>query len=167
VRRHLRREETGLTLIEMLVTIAVLVVGFLALVSAFAQAELRVSSTSDAAQLASHARQVGDAIKAESLAYVQCSGPQGQAPSGHTTYQAALRSSGAMTTRDTVSSVAQAVSSRSSHTVSGVPAPLVAINSCASAGTSSNADYGVQQITFQVVASDGRALVRVVYKRWN
>jgi prepilin-type N-terminal cleavage/methylation domain-containing protein len=163
--RRIRRGERGLTLIELLVTISLMGVGFLSLLAGFSTIELAVGATSDDAQLTSLARQVSDVIESEGFAYVQCTGPLGQAPSGVTSYQTAIR--GAVTTTYTISilAVAQAQGSGSSHTVSGVSSPLLAINGC-SAGPAAGPDYGVQQIKFQV-ASAHHSLARIVYKRWN
>jgi prepilin-type N-terminal cleavage/methylation domain-containing protein len=166
--RRIRRGERGLTLIELLVTISLMGVGFLSLLAGFSTIELAVGATSDDAQLTSLARQVSDVIESESFAYVQCTGPLGQAPSGAISppsYQTAIRS--AVTTTYTISilAVAQAQGSGSSHTVSGVSSPLLPINGC-SAGPAAGPDYGVQQIKFQV-ASAHHSLTRIVYKRWN
>lgn len=163
--RRIRQGERGLTLIELLVTISLMGVGFLSLLAGFSTIELTVGATSEDAQLTSLARQVTDVIESESLAYVQCTGPLGQAPSGLISYQTAIR--GAVTTTYTISiiAVAQAQGSGSSHTVSGVSSPLLPINGC-SAGPAAGPDYGVQQIQFQV-ASAHHSLTRIVYKRWN
>ncbi len=173
--RRIRRGERGLTLIELLVTISLMGVGFLSLLAGFSTIELAVGATSDDAQLTSLARQVSDVIESESFAYVQCTGPLGQAPTGSipvTSYKDALNKPGVVTkdafqTNDavTIVAVAQAVGSASSHTVSGVSSPLLPINGC-SAGPATGPDYGVQQIKFQV-ASAHHSLTRIVYKRWN
>jgi prepilin-type N-terminal cleavage/methylation domain-containing protein len=167
-RRHRAHAgEQGLTLIELLVTIAIMGVGFLSLLSAFAVVERQVGSTSDNAQLASAARQVGDVMESDTFAYVQCTGPAGQPPSGNS-YQTTIR--GLVTIAGdtiTVLSVAQAQAAGSSHTVSGNTTALNAISSCGSAGTGSGADYGVQRINFKVQSTTGNSVSRVVYKRWN
>lgn len=163
--RRLRRGERGLTLIELLVTITLMGVGFLSLLAGFSTIELTVGATSDDAQLTSLARQVTDIIESEGLAYVQCSGPTGQAPSGSTSYQAAIRSMVTTTYTVNILAVAQAQTSGSSHTLSGVTSPLLPINGC-SAGPAAGPDYGVQQIQFQV-SSAHHSVTRIVYKRWN
>lgn len=167
-RRRARAGERGLTLIELLVTIAIMGVGFLSILSAFAVVERQVGSTSDDAQLVSATRQVSDVMQAEGFPYVQCTGPAGQAPSGVTSYQSRIR--GLVTIAgDTISVVAvvQAQASGSSHTVSGSTTALVPISGCGSAGTGSGADYGVQRISVTVQSSSGNSVSRVVYKRWN
>ena len=89
-----------MTLIEMLVTIAVMTVGFLSILSAFAVVEKQVGSTADDTQLTTVARQVNDVMQAQSFAYVKCTGAAGQAPSGVTSYQTAITA--AVTTTDTI-----------------------------------------------------------------
>jgi hypothetical protein len=147
---------------ELLVTIAVMAVGFLGLLAAFSTTELAVGSTSANAQLASQARQVEDYIESESLAYVAC-----EASDGHdyrTALQAAIASgqlklpSGYLVA---VKKVAQATGGN--HTVGGVNSPIPPINGCT---TAVGPDYGVQQITFQV-STVQHLLSRIVYKRWN
>ena len=166
MRRLKRRGEAGLSLIELLISISIMAIAFVALAAGFAQSELLVGSSADDAQLASLARQVADLTQSEGFAYVACTGPAGQAPSGKTTYQTALRAAVSTTYTINVVGVMQADAS-SQHTVSGTTGPLTAINNCVGAGTGSSADYGVQRITFAVVAPSGRSLQRVVFKRWN
>jgi prepilin-type N-terminal cleavage/methylation domain-containing protein len=163
--RRARASERGVTLIELLVTIAVLAVGFVALLSAFAQTELAVGTTSDDAQLATRAGRVAAYIQSEAFAYVQCTGPTGAAPSGTIPYASALRNAGVINKAgDRIVTVAQATGG--DHAIAGQSVPIVP-HDCSLAGTGSLPDYGVQQIKFQVVAVDGRPLIRTVYKRWN
>lgn len=164
-RRPGREGERGVTLIELLVTMAVMALGFVALIAAFSTVELQVSSTNDDAQLTTVARQAADVIETQvaqgGIAYVLCSPPAGG------TYKTELN--GAFrppaTDRLTIVSVAQAQASGSSHIVSPNPAPvaLTPISNCGGA----SADYGVQQITFKVSSNLGHSLVRTVYKRWD
>lgn len=169
-----RHGERGLTLIELLVTIAVMAIAFVALVGAFANTEKLIGNSKDVAQLTSFAGAVGTIMQSEAFPYVYCSGPAGQAPSGTTAYltaiPATLKADGlnmvgnAYVTggyHDTVSAIA--VAQASSHT-----STLPVYSSCSSAGTGSGADYGVQQIKYTVTDSaTGESLVRTVYKRWN
>jgi prepilin-type N-terminal cleavage/methylation domain-containing protein len=165
--RRARRGEQGLTLIELLVTIAVMGVGFLSMLAAFSSIERTVGATSDDAQLTAVARQVTDVIESESFAYVACTGPLGQAPTGSVSYQMAIRS--AVTTSYTINilAVAQAQAAGSFHTLPGAAGntPLSAINGC-STGPATSADFGVQQIQFQV-ATPHNSFTRIAYKRWN
>ena len=152
-----RRDERGVTLIELLVTIAVLALGFVAVLTAFAQTETQVGSTTDDAQLVSRARAISDYIQSKQLVYVQCAVPL--------SYQTPLRSSGEMSSVDRVVDVEQATSSGSGLTIAGTLTPLTPVNTCTSSGGPT--DYGVQRITFEVISATGRTLTRVVYKRWN
>jgi prepilin-type N-terminal cleavage/methylation domain-containing protein len=170
--RRARAGQRGVTLIELLVTIGVLAVGFVALLTAFAQTELAVGTTNADAILASRAAQVAGYIQSSgNFTYVQCTGPLGQSPGGVKSYLAQLfdqtskvRISGAWTNRDRILSVAQA--SSGNHTVAGQEVPIAPRN-CSLSGTGSSADYGIQQIVFQVVSPGGQTLTRTVYKRWN
>jgi Tfp pilus assembly protein PilV len=160
--RRSRRGERGLTLIELLVTIFLMSVGFLSLLAAFSTIELTVGATSDDAQLASQARQVEDYVQSESFTYIVC---------GATSeYQAALQaavSSGKITLKAGYSARVTAVAQASggSHTVSGTNGPVSPINGC-SRGPAGGPDYGVQQIKVDV-SSAKHSLARIVYKRWN
>ena len=171
--RRARAGERGVTLIELLVTIGVLAVGFVALLTAFAQTELAVGTTRADALLVSRATQVAGYIQSDSegFTYVKCTGPLGQSPGGVKSYRAQLydtaskvRISGAWTSLDRIVSVEQA--STGNHTVAGQQGPI-APRDCSLSGTGSSADYGVQRIVFQVVSPGGQTLTRTVYKRWN
>lgn len=161
-RRGSHRGERGLTLIELLVTIALMSVGFLSLLAAFSTIETTVGATSDDAQLTSQARHIEDYVQSEGFTYIVC----GATPEYQAGLQAAV-TSGEVTLAAgygvTVIAVAQA--SGGNHTVSGVNGPLSPINGC-SRGPANGPDYGVQQIKFQV-ASAHHSLTRIVYKRWN
>lgn len=166
MRRRQRRNhagERGLTLIELLVTISIMTIAFLSLLAAFSTIQLTVGATSDAAQLTAIAREASDVIESESFAYVPCTGPLGQAPTGVTSYQTAIQT--AVSSKVTVVAVAQAQGSASSHTINGTTVPLSPINGCSS-GPATGPDYGVQQIEFKV-ASSRHSITRIVYKRWN
>ena len=161
-RRRSHRGERGLTLIELLVTITLMSVGFLSLLAAFSTIELTVGATSDDAQLTSQAGQVEDYVQSEGFSYIVCGATSD--------YQVALQaavSSGKVTLRAGYSAkvIAVAQAAGGSHTVSGVNGPLSPINGC-SRGPGGGPDYGVQQIKFQV-ASAHHSLTRIVYKRWN
>lgn len=160
-----RRAQAGLTLIELLVTIALMATAVVGLVGLFSTIEIGVAATGDDAKLTALARQVGDVIESESFAYVPCTGPTGQAPAGLIKYETALRN--VIVTSNTISivSVQQAQSAGSSHIVSGAASPLQPINGC-SAGLATGPDYGIQQITFKV-SSSRNSLTRTLYKRWN
>jgi prepilin-type N-terminal cleavage/methylation domain-containing protein len=161
-RRRTRRGQRGLTLIELLVTIALMGVGFLSLLAAFSTIEVTVGATSDDAQLASQVRQVEDYVQSEGFVYIVCGDASG--------YQAALHraiTSGKVTMSAGygVNVIAVAQASGGNHTVSGANRSLSPINGC-SGGPAAGPDYGVQQIQLQV-ASAHHSLTRIVYKRWN
>ncbi|MGH7722265.1 MAG: type IV pilus modification PilV family protein [Candidatus Dormibacteria bacterium] len=139
-----RRGERGLTLLELLVTITLMGVGFLSLLAAFSTVEVTVGATGEDAQLTSQARAVGDFVRSENFPYIVCGVASG--------YGTALRAAGYSAT---IVAVAQAASSTS----------LPPINGC-SLGPATGPDYGVQQIEYRV-ASAHHSLTRVVYKRWN
>jgi prepilin-type N-terminal cleavage/methylation domain-containing protein len=152
--------QRGVTLIELLITIAVLAVGFVALLSAFAETELAVGATSDDAQLVSRARAVSDIIQSAGFAYQACAVAASYGPALDT----ALIKVGVTTSGVVVLEVAQAQID-STHVIGGRSVPLTPMNGCA--GTGSAPDYGVQQIKFSIRSSAGHSVVRVVYKRWN
>jgi Tfp pilus assembly protein PilV len=159
------------TLIELLVTIAIMGAGFLALLSAFATIERQTGSTADNAQLVNLARRVADVIKTQptqgglgqgGLSYITCAAPNG---STYNSQVVALNIAGTDTIA--VTSATQAQGSASSHVVSSVSGPLVPISNCGAGTPSALPDYGVQQITFKVTSPLGNSLTRVVYKRWT
>src|ERR1700719_678824 len=72
LQRGQRSGEHGVTLIELIVTIAIMTIGFVSVISAFSAIEIGVGSISKDAQLTSQARQVGDYIESEQFAYITC-----------------------------------------------------------------------------------------------
>jgi prepilin-type N-terminal cleavage/methylation domain-containing protein len=165
--RRTHSGERGVTLIELVVTIAIMTIGFVSVISAFSTIELAVGSISKDAQLTSQARQIGDYIESEQFAYITC----GSAAVYDTQLQSAIST---QVVRLQISYTAKvllvAQASGGSHIVSGVSGsqPLIPIGGCSGSGH----DFGVQQIEFQV-STPGHALAipivytRVVYKRWN
>jgi prepilin-type N-terminal cleavage/methylation domain-containing protein len=165
--RPTHRGERGVTLIELLVTIAIMTIGFVSVISAFSTIEIAVGSISKDAQLTSQARQIGDYIESEQFGYITC----GTAAAYDTQLQSAISSQVVKlpaTYTANVTLVAQA--SGGSHVVSGVSGsqPLIPIGGC----SGSVHDFGVQQIQFQV-STPGHSLThpvvytRIVYKRWD
>jgi prepilin-type N-terminal cleavage/methylation domain-containing protein len=148
-RRRARVDESGLTLIELLVTIAVMGVGFLSLLAAFSTIELTVGATSDDTQLTSQARQIEDYIESEGFTYVACANAA--------SYQPALRAAIPLPAGYLVTINAVAQASGGSDT-NGSISPI--------SGCSGSPDYGVQQIKF-TVSSSRHSLARIIYKRWN
>jgi prepilin-type N-terminal cleavage/methylation domain-containing protein len=147
--RRTRADERGLTLIELLVTISVMGVGFLSLLAAFSTIEVTVGATSDDAQLTSQARQIEDYIQSEGFAYVTCANPAN--------YQPPLRAAIPLPAGYSVTINAVAQASGGSDT-NGALSPI--------SGCSGSPDYGVQQIKF-TVSSSRHSLARIIYKRWN
>lgn len=154
-----------MTLIELVITIGLMAVVFVAVLAAFQLVEKAVGTTSNDAQLASRARAVEDFIQSETVAYFSCE------PTSGADYDSALQTAiapggklpwpAAATYTAHVVAVAQATGG--THTVTGASQPLVALHSCSTPGV---ADYGVQQIKIQV-STPQHSLTRVIYKRWN
>jgi prepilin-type N-terminal cleavage/methylation domain-containing protein len=157
--RPVHRGEQGVTLVELLVTIAIMTIGFVSVISAFSAIEIGVGSISKDAQLTSQARQVGDYIESDQFAYITCASAAG--------YDAPLQSAiSAQTVRLTSGYTAHVVlvaqASGGSHVISGTSSSLIPIGGCPGNGH----DFGVQQIEFQV-STTGHSIQRIVYKRWN
>jgi prepilin-type N-terminal cleavage/methylation domain-containing protein len=147
--RRAHAGERGLTLIELLVTISVMGVGFLALLAAFSTIEVTVGATSDDAQLTSQARQVADYVESEGFTYVACATAASYQPA----LQAAIPLPAGYSV--TVNAVAQASGGTDTN---GNLSPID--------GCSGSPDYGVQQIKF-TLSSSRHSLTRIIYKRWN
>jgi type II secretory pathway pseudopilin PulG len=158
-RRWRRSGEAGSTLIELIVTMALMAISFLAVLGAFSVIEVTVGATSNDALLASQAREVEDYVQSESFAYVQCE------PASGSDYDAALGgaiSSGKIPWSSTYTAHVVAVAQASGGSHNGVPT-LTPINGCV---PPTGVDYGVQQIKIQV-RTPQFGLNRIVYKRWN
>ena len=160
-RRRSRARQSGVTLVELLVTMFLMSLGFVSLLAAFSSIELSSGSLSDDAQLTSQVRQVGDYVQSEGYAYIVC----GNAPGYQSTLQSAVTAGKVkMFVGYTAKVVAVAQSSGGTHTASGVPGVALApINGCTGGASP---DYGVQQIEVQV-SSAKHTMQRIVYKRWN
>jgi prepilin-type N-terminal cleavage/methylation domain-containing protein len=165
--RRQHRGERGVTLIELLVTIAIMTIGFVSVISAFSAIEIGVGSISVDAQLTSAARQVGDYIESEQFAYITC----GTSVAYDNALQSAISLKAVtLLTGYAAHVIGVAEASGGSHVVSGVTGsqPLIPIGGCSGAQPN---DFGVQQIEFQV-SIPGRSpasslSTRIVYKRWN
>jgi prepilin-type N-terminal cleavage/methylation domain-containing protein len=164
--RHTHRGERGVTLIELLVTIAIMTIGFVSVISAFSAIEIAVGSISKDAQLTSLARQVGNFIESEQFPYLTC----GTAASYDAALQLAIPTHVTLPAAYKAHVILVAQASGGSHIVSGVSGsqPLIPIGGCSGSGH----DFGVQQVEFQV-STPGHALAspviytRIVFKRWN
>jgi prepilin-type N-terminal cleavage/methylation domain-containing protein len=157
-RRRAHRGERGVTLIELLVTIAIMTIGFVSVISAFSAIEIGVGSLSNDAQLTSLARQVGDFIESEQFAYITC----GTAANYDPPLQSAIPAPLVIPSSYTAHVILVAQASGGTHVVSGASGSLIPIGGC----SGSTHDFGVQQIEFQVTTA-GHSILRIVYKRWN
>jgi Prokaryotic N-terminal methylation motif len=163
-RRHSRAAERGVTLVELLVTMFLMSLGFVSLLAAFSSIELSTGSLATDAQLTSQIRQVGDYIQSENFAYIVC----GDTAAYQATLTAAVTAGKVNVnhlTGYTFTVVGVVQSSGGTHTAAGVPSALAAVNGCSS-GPATGPDYGVQQIEVQVSYAK-HSLQRIVYKRWN
>lgn len=158
LRRRAHQGERGVTLIELLVTIAIMTIGFVSVISAFSAIEMGVSSIGKDAQLTSVARQVGDYIESEQFAYVTC----GTAAGYDTPLQAAIPAQLVLPAGFAAHVILVAQATGGTHVVSGVSGSLIPIGGC----SASSHDFGVQQIEFKVTTS-GHSILRIVFKRWN
>ena len=164
-RRARRAGESGLTLIELIVTLGLLTLGVVAMLGLFATIVIATRSTDASAQLASQVRQVQDFIESESLPYLQCGTVAG--------YDAAVQTArgpggtlNSVPTSYSVHVIGLQQASGGTHTLVGVTnMSLSPINGC----VGSTPDYGVQQIEVNVqeVLNSSHSLKRIVYKRWN
>jgi prepilin-type N-terminal cleavage/methylation domain-containing protein len=149
-RRH--RSEHGLTLVEVLVTIAILTIGVVGIVGGVGAAQ-RISGINQAqAQLEPAMRQLSDYVRDSSLQglhpYIPCANT--------TNNQYSLAGLGLAPTGLSWSITKVAVSVTNGGTRNGVATPP--LQTCAS-----GADWGVQEITLQV-RSATRSLTRVIWK---
>jgi prepilin-type N-terminal cleavage/methylation domain-containing protein len=143
--------QAGLTLIEMLVTVALIAVGVIGITSAIAAAERDAAITQDAAAVQAAMRELSDLVRSDrplaegGLPYRQCARPDNyihdlpHPPAG------------------IVAWTILAVNESTAATRNGSATP--ALRSCG-AGAS---DWGVQEITLRV-ASPNRSLTRIVWK---
>jgi prepilin-type N-terminal cleavage/methylation domain-containing protein len=155
VSRHLARARTapgqsGLTLIEMLVTIALIAVGVVGITGAIAAAERNATINQDVANIQAAMRQLSDFVRSDlpaplGLPYDRCATPNmynrslPNEPPGITSWQVTV------------------IKESTSGTRNGSSTP--ALKTCGG-GVS---DWGVQEITLQV-SSAARSLTRIVWK---
>lgn len=164
VQRRKHPSERGVTLIEMVVTIALLALGFVAMIGLFSVVVVVGRSPTNDAQLATQARQVADYLESEDLAYRTC-GTAGQYDND---VQTARASNPAL---DTIPSSTSAHVIRVNQATGGTDTfhgtantPLVPKAGCVGAPP----DYGVQQLEIKLqVVNSNQTVTRIVYKRWN
>ena len=159
--RRARPGERGLTLIELIVTMALLTLGVLAMLGLFSTIVIALRSTDSSGQMATQLRQVQDYIEQSvNLQYIPC----GTAAAYDTALQGALPSIGVPASYS-VHVVGLQQASSGSHTVGGVAGLAISpIYVCAG---SPSPDYGVQQLELRIVDTSGHSLQRLAYKRWN
>lgn len=149
--RHRRRSERGLTLIEMMIAIAIMSVGFVSLLATFDAAERSSAVTQGQSTLEVAARQLSDYMRSrDQVPYVLCATPSSYSigispPAGvKWSIQNVYLSTGATRNGASISS----------------------LQSCGSKG-----DWGVQEVKFQVwlspalsCATSTQCLTRTVWK---
>jgi prepilin-type N-terminal cleavage/methylation domain-containing protein len=147
------RRQSGLTLIEMLVTITLITVGVVGITGAIAAAERNATINQDVANIQAAMRILSDLVRSDlpapaGLPYNRCAKPG--------TYNWQLPSKPSGITSWTITGVNESMSaSRNGSPLS----PHEALQNCGG-GMS---DWGVQEITLQV-SSSARSLIRVVWK---
>jgi prepilin-type N-terminal cleavage/methylation domain-containing protein len=161
-----RRGERGLTMIEMIITIALITVGVLGIAGGIASAERIARISQDQAQLEAQARQLSDWVRdstSKGLNYQPCA----TTANYQTSVNAAI-TAGILTPPAGVQLTISHVYFSTSGSRNGAgTAPL---NTCSGAcpGASCVGDWGVQEITLLVkepTASTGlRSLTRTVWK---
>ena len=159
--RPLRRcGERGVTLIEMLVTLALMGLAVVAMLGLFQATLIPVRSVGTDAQLATQVRQVQDYLESPNFAYIQC----GSFSQYDSALQTAITSGTlALRTATTAHVIGLQQPTGGIHTVNGTAGvALLPINVC----NGGSADYGVQQLEVHV-ASGAYKVDRLVYKRWN
>ncbi|MGH7687168.1 MAG: hypothetical protein ACREN2_10180 [Candidatus Dormibacteria bacterium] len=145
-------------------TIALLALGFVAMIGLFAVVVVVGRSPANDAQLATQARQVADYLGSENLAYHTC-GTAGQYDTDVQTARASNPPKLTIppTTAAHVIAVNQATGG--TDTFHGAAnTPLVPKAGCVGAPP----DYGVQQLEIKLqVLNSNQSVTRIVYKRWN
>jgi prepilin-type N-terminal cleavage/methylation domain-containing protein len=159
-----RRGQVGLTLIEMIITIALLAVGIVGITSGIAATERIATINQDQAQLEVAMRQLSDFVRDSSsttgLGYQWCAqvtSPVSATSAGASTYTSKLPPKPSRVTQWGFSAIYESTAG----TVQGSPTPFISNTGCL-AGT---ADWGVQEIKLMIF--DGtRSLARTVWKSY-
>jgi prepilin-type N-terminal cleavage/methylation domain-containing protein len=177
-RRRRHRHERGLTLIEMLVAIALIMVGVVGLAGGVGNLEKHVQVTSDQTNLEVVMRQITDYLRAPysgntstSTPYVLCAGSYTIPPS--------IAGQNVFTTGSPAGPLTSAivtVNEAKSATRVGNTAPFP-IEDCTThafapqqpctvptAPAVANCDWGIQRLTVTITARSNRSLTRVIYK---
>lgn len=161
--RSARRGQSGLTLIEMIVTLALLSVGIVGITGGIAATERIATVNQDQAQLEVAMRQLSDYVRDSSstgLAYQWCAqvtAPVTAASPGTSAYTSALPGRPAGVTQWGFSAIYESTAGK----VNGTATSPVSATGCP-AGTE---DWGVQEI--KITVFDGaRSLTRTVWKSY-
>lgn len=171
-----RRGQRGLTLIETLVTVAVLAIGVVGIGAGVAQTEKISGITQNQAQLEVSMRQFADWVRSSTPALVPTNCTSGSCPNlpyklcatkaDYTASVANAKSAGAVNPASNPVVSAVNLSTSGTRTPSGGTAVNVApLQTCSGTcpGASCVGDWGAQEITLQV-SSAGSTLTRVVWK---
>jgi prepilin-type N-terminal cleavage/methylation domain-containing protein len=169
-RRAGRVSEHGVTLIEMLVTIALISVGVLGLAGGVANLQVSARVTTDQTRLELAMRQVTDYLRAPyngdattSIQYAPCAATY--AIPATIAGVTLLAPAGPLRVLPTVTVAVSTSATRSSGAApfpvkdctSGVFAPQIGC-------TAANCDWGVQKVTVTITSTTNRSLTRLVYK---
>jgi prepilin-type N-terminal cleavage/methylation domain-containing protein len=150
--RQGRNGERGLTLVEMLITIAVITVGVIGIAGTLAQTERISTITQDQANLEVAMRQLTDVVRdssSQGLSYKTCA-----TATGVNSYALPAAPIGLTWKVSTVVLGSTATRKSAGGTVTTSP-----ITACGAAG----GDWGVQELTLSV-SSANRSLTRTVWK---
>jgi prepilin-type N-terminal cleavage/methylation domain-containing protein len=156
IRRLRRGGERGLTLVEMILTIAIISVGIVGIAASFSTAELAARDVSIQSQLEVRARWDTDLLRSScgaATSSAQCGSPAQGVPY---VICAGISAYGSYISPDSVTVTLETSASSNSG----------ALKDCG--GTPDVQDYGIQKLTVTVKdAATGRSLTRIVYKNWN
>ena len=146
-RPRARIGERGLTLIETIVTIAIMTIGVLGIALSLSSSQLLARAATTQAQLAASARFISDDLRSVGVPYIPCA-----TTASYRGTVTALQPQLPPTVSPTINRLD--LVAPSGHNASGVLA------SCG--------DWGVQRISLTLTDTpSGRTLQRVVYKTWH
>ncbi|HEY7927272.1 MAG TPA: type II secretion system protein [Candidatus Dormibacteraeota bacterium] len=161
VRRHTRVGERGLTLIEMVVTIAIVSVAVVGIAGGLAATERLAGITQDQSQLEVAMRQLSDFVRdstpSSGLSYTPCAQPA--------TYNSGLRAKPPGITGWRVVQVYESTNGTRNGVGQTNPLQTTPLRTCSGhcPGASCVGDWGVQEISLSV-SNGARSLTRMVWK---
>lgn len=148
-RRSRRSSESGLTLIETIVTVAILAVGVTGIAASFSASQILSRDGALEAKLAATARWNTDNLRSSAVAYVPCA------------LASAYQTSVYQPPGQIVTVLSPVIFIQ---TIAG--SNNAALQDCG--GVPDQKDLGIQQLRIQTTdQATGRSLVRVVLKMWN